>query len=425
MKKTVVYLLLILAAFNTAAFAQQDTLTLEECIDIAQKNNPLIKQAEGAYDFSDAAYTASRSPLYPQLLFQSGWIKNGGTFFFGPTARPANYENYNAGLQLQQLLYDFGKSYSRVSATEDLRKASREDLSQARQDLTLSAYTAYFNLLLSEKMSDISKETMLQAEEHSRQAKAMYDLGKKPRYDVLKASTDLANARLNNISTDNDIRIAKLQLENVMNDKIQDGTVLKDYLEVKYDSLYLSDAVETALKNRPEIISAKYRVEANRSLFSSAWDANLPTLSATASYNFRTYSLKEPFQKSYNIGLNLSVPVFQGFAIDAETNQANANLKIAEANLDLVTQSVRLEVSQQYSGFLEARQRISAADYLVSQSEETMKLADARYREGLGSPLEITDARVTLFNAKTTYIQALYNYQITYAKLLKAMGTLK
>ena len=84
-----------------------------------------------------------------------------------------------------------------------------------------------------------------------------------------------------------------------------------------------------------------------------------------------------------------------------------------------------LEVQQQFSSLQQTRESIEATRALVTQSEETLKLAEGRYKQGVGSAVEITDAQVGLYNARTSYIQSLYQYQVAYAGLKHAMGTLK
>jgi outer membrane protein len=128
---------------------------------------------------------------------------------------------------------------------------------------------------------------------------------------------------------------------------------------------------------------------------------------------------------SWNIGATLSIPIFQGFALDAGVDQAKANLKISESSSDEIIQTVTLDVQQQYSSLEEARERIVATRALVTQSEETLKLAEGRYKQGVGSAVEITDATVGFYNARTSYIQSLYDYQVANAKLKRAMGVLK
>jgi len=406
-------------------YADGDTLTVERSVEIALKNNPQIKIAESNFESTDAGFVSARSVLFPQVSLNSGWVRNGGNFFQGPSVREATYENYSYGFAMNQLLYDFGKSYSKISANSDLKNASLQDLSSAKQTIILNTYTAFYNYLQALRIRDVSKESLKQAEEHLRQAEKFFEVGKKPQFDVLKAKTDAANAKVSLINSENNVVVAKLQFENTLNIKLNNNFVLKDVLEVIKDSVDFASAMNTAIQSRPELISAKYKIEANKSLVSSAWSANLPAISMTGGYNWRTYDLKKSFLDSWNLGVSLSLPIFQGFGLQSGIDQAKANLKNSEAQLEYVNRNIELDVQQQYYSLHLAEAKIEAAKSLLRQAEETLNIAEGRYKQEIGSPIEITDARITLLNSQVIHIQALYDYQIASIRLKKAMGILK
>lgn len=420
------YLLPVIFLFSTTvSFAQKDTLTIERCIDIALKNNPQIKIAESNYELSSSNLKSTRSVLLPQLSFNSGWNRYGGSFFVGPTAREATYGSYNYGFQLQQQVFDFGKSISRVSGTSDLVNASGEDLISAKQNLVLNTYIAYFSYLQAVRIKNVSVESLQQAQEHLKQAKSFYDVGKSPLFDVLKAKTDESNAKVNLLTSENNIIVSKLQLENILNTKLDNEILLKDNLEITKDTIEIQSALRLAWENRPEFIGAKLRVDANKSFVTSAWTANLPSINLTGGYNWKTFALNQSFLNSWNLGVTLSLPLFQGFALDAGVDQARANLKNAEATFDFIQQNINLDVQQQYTNLKLSVAKIDATKSFLDEAEETLKIADGRYAQGVGSLIEITDARVTLLNAQIQHIQALYDYQVSYVRLQKAIGVLK
>ena len=407
------------------AYSQVDTLTINDCIEIALKNNPQIKLAESNVELSSSNLKSTMSVLYPQVSFQTGWTRNGGTSFIGPIVRAGYYNNYSYGFQLQQLVFDFGKTYSKISASSDLNNASKQDYISAEQNLIMNTYISYFAYLQAQRVLKVSNETLKQTEEHLTQAKALFSVGRSPQFDVLKARTDLDNAKVNLITAESNLRISKLQLENVLNKKLGDNYFFQDNLEVSKDTIDEAAAISTALKNRPELIASKYKVEASKSQLTSAWTSNLPSINVAGGYNWKNYIIDTKFPDSWNVGVTLSLPLFQGFALDAGIDQARASLKNSEAQNDLTTQAVMLDVQQQFANFQVSMSQISATKSLVDQAALTLKTAEGRYAQGVGSPLEITDAQVGYFNAQTLYIQTLYNYQVAYVRLHRAMGILK
>ena len=415
----------IISVSVSYVFAQSNVLTIEQCSEMALKNNPQIKIAEGTRDYNSSSVVSTRSALLPQVSFSGGWARNGGTTILGKNEFTGSYETYSTGFSAQQLIFDFGKTYSKLNAAAYTSDAAELDYQTARQTLLLSVQSAYYGYLQALKLRDVNAELEKQAEEHLAQAKGLFDVGKKPQFDVMKAQTDLANAKLNFIKAENTVRLNKLQLENVLNQKLPKDVTVQDDFGMSKPDISLEDAYATAMTNRPEIAAGRNKVDATKSMVTSAWTANLPAINATGGYNWKGFALDQKLNPSWNLGVTLSLPIFQGFALDAGLDQARANLKIAEGQNESVIQSVKLDVEQQFSNVIEAKERIDASKLLVTQAEETFRLADARYKEEVGSPIEITDAEATLLNAKTSFIQANYDFSLAYARLNKAMGVLK
>lgn len=423
LKKILVILFVINALSAINAAAQTDTLSLDDCINLAIKNNPQIGVSEANLENSRANVTLSRSVLFPQASLVSSGVRNGGTFVTGPISREANYNNFSLGFQGQLLVFDFGKSISRLNSASELSEASGFDLSNTIQNIELNTTVAYYNYLQSKRINDVNNEIVRQSEEHLKQSKSFYEVGKKPQFDVLKAETDLAGAKLNLIKSQNNIRIARLQLENLLGTKLKSTSELKDNLDLDGKNIIdLNKALETAFLKRPDYLAYQMRTEANRSLVTSAWTSHLPSINLSAGYNWKGYVLDQKFNNSWNFGVTFSLPLFQGWGIDAAVQIAKANLKASEFSNEYLKQQIILDVQQQYLGYEEAAERILTGKKLVEQAEETLKLAEGRYSSEVGSAIEVTDARVTLLNAQISYIQALYDSKITLAKLKKAMG---
>lgn len=409
---------------SESTLAGADSLTLEQCVGIALKYNPQIRLAEGGLDASRANLKLSTSAYMPQIMGTASAARNGGTFVFGPIAREGYFDNFSAGFTASQTIFDFGKTISRVAASSDLVKVSHQDLRSTTEDVVLNTHISYFNYLAAARVVEVDSETVSEAEDHLRQAQAFYKAGTVPQYDVVNAEVEVANARVSLIQAVNNVKIARVQLENVLGVNLPPHFELEDNLDVKYVNIPMDLAIETALKNRPELLASRAQVQANKSLLTEAWTQLLPDVNATAGYKWNGAD-PQPLFPSWNVGLTLSVPIFEGFALDAGIDQAKANLKGAEASNDIVMQTLYLDVQQQEYALQEAAEKIQAARKLVDQATEALRLAVGQYNSGTGSALDVTDAQVTLGNARISYIQSLYDYNVSYASLQRAMGTIK
>ncbi|MGO9480151.1 MAG: TolC family protein, partial [Candidatus Kryptoniota bacterium] len=221
--KNYIFLYLILP---TIVFAQADTLSLEQCVQIALKHNPSIRVAEGGVESSESDLELSRSSLMPQISAQAAITRNGGTFILGKNVLAGFYDNYTTGFQAQQLIFDFGKTITKVSGSADLVNASAQDLKSANEDVIVNTYIAYFNYLADERVRVVDSETVQQAEDHLKQAQAFFKAGTAPQYDVVNAEVTVANANVNLIQANNNLKIARVQLENAISQKLPDNFAL-------------------------------------------------------------------------------------------------------------------------------------------------------------------------------------------------------
>lgn len=415
--------LLVLALIvHRQADAQRSPLSLAQATALALENHPLQRAAEAGVRFASGGRTAARSSYFPSLNLSAGYTRTDGAFVFNPSIEPRlqSYNTYTAALQIQQTLFDFGRTINRVSSSTDLFEAASYDAQAARDNIVMNVQIAYFGVVQARDVLTVNELALRQAEDHLREAKAFYNAGRRPLFDVTKAEVDVANANVNLIRARNQLRVAEVQLMNAMGTHPPQGYDVTDTLTIVPFAMSLDSVKVLGIEHRPDIRAARARLASSQSLVAAAMDQHLPTLSAVGNWTWTAFHF--PLFSRWNAGVTLSVPVFQGFAVSAQVEQAEAVADQAKASLDLLIESTTLEVEQTYLGLKEAEERIGAATKLVKQAEENLNLAEKQYAAGVGTPIEITDAQLTLSNARITYIQALYDYNSFLVRLKRAIG---
>ena len=272
------------------------------------------------------------------------------------------------------------------------------------------------------QIQGVNEETVRQMEKHLDQAEGFFAVGSKPKFDVTKARVDLNNARLNLIKAKNAVQVSRVTLNNAMGVPVDFKVELSDMMTFKKEALTLEAAQNLSLRNRPEMISLRLKKESVRHTLENARAQYYPTLSASGSYAYRNEDF--PLVHNWNIGATLAFPFFSGFLTSRQVDQAQANMEAAEAQEEIEAQTIRLEVQQAYLDMAAAEEQIAVSGLIVSQAEENLGLAEGRYRAGVGTAIETTDAEVSLSNAKTSAIQALYSHNVARAQLEKAAGGL-
>lgn len=401
-----------------------DVLTLDLAVKLALQHHPALRAAEASAGAANAALRQARSNYFPTLNLSASTTRTEGAFVFNPSFPPRDqkYTNFATSLTAQQTLYDFGKTGSRVAASSNLREASAFDYHATRDNVSANAQLAYLNYLQAEQVVKVNEATVAQAEQHRVQAEAFHSVGKRPQFDVTQSEVDVANAKVSLIRSRNQARLAKVQLENAMGVHPNTNYSVSETFTITPFIASLDSAQALAQNARPDLRSAWARFQANEALVSMAWRQHLPTLSFSGNYIWSAFDF--PLFSRWNAGVTLSLPLFQGFNVNAQVQQARASVDLARANLEMLRESVRLEIEQSYLEMKEAEERIAATAKLVELSQQNLKLAEARYNSGVGSAIEITDAQVTLSNARITHIQAQYDYNRALVRLRRAAGVI-
>jgi outer membrane protein len=413
--------------------AAGDTLSLDDYVRIALMHNPEPKIAAGAVQSSAAAREKSLASLLPRFGAGAGIARSGRrSSSGGPGTNVYSTGTGNSsstGIDGQVLIFDFFKTPLQYRASEKNLEAARHNLHGTLQSTALKARTAYFNYLLFEQLLKVNDDALKQAQAHFGQARTLFEVGKQAQIAVTKANVDVANAKVNVIHAANNLKLARVQLGTTAGITLNDPVVLTDSLGEMETPMPLEEALSCAFQKRPEILSSRSKLEAARLQLKSARAAFFPSINGSAGYDWRnssTSTLPAPDwnSPSWSIGASLSLPLFQGGALRAAVRQADAALQQSEASLDAVELSAAQEVQENFIQEIEARERISATEVLVSQATESLRMSQERYRTGVATSLEITDAELTLANARISHVQAQYDCRVAHAQLLESIGVL-
>ncbi|MFO7568252.1 MAG: TolC family protein [Smithellaceae bacterium] len=425
MNKTAFLIFILIMFFSPNAWAaypiaKGDILTLEQCLQIALKSNPAINAAQSVIHQAESRIGQARSGYYPQINFQSGYHR------VAPSAtslRSDPYNSYSNTLSLNQTLFDFGKTWTRVDISTLNRESAEADFQEVKASIIFGVKEAYYGFVKARMSEQVATETVVQFEQHFEIAKTFFETGRSSKIDVTSAEVNLSNARIQLLSAQNALRIARVTLNRAMGITQAPQYDVQEEFQPTIQQVSFDDALSQAYENRPDLLSAvraKDALEKNVDLNKKGY---LPVLAGSAAYGYAGDDTS--MDKSWNVGLTLTFPLFSGLSTKYAVEEAAAGLDIARAGEDILRQSIYLEVQSAYLKRREAFERIEAGKVIVRQAEETLELAQGRYETGVGSSIEITDAMIKLNNAKMIYITALSDFSIAQASLEKAIGAQK
>jgi len=437
MRKGLIFLLFSLLAVSRVRaedlIQAGETVSLSKALEIAAKTHPSIIVSEQNLKASQARVYQVGSNFWPQVNANGSYTRYSpivqesktpsGLSGLGISTGPKKgeqFDNWSASITLQQLLFDFGKTYHQTGIQSLYRDSSKFQLENVSQQVFFGVKQAYYGVLLSRRNREVAEEGVKQFEQHLTQARGFYEVGAKPKFDVTRAEVDLSNSQLGLINAENSLKVAKVTLNNAMGLPGAPEYNIEDILAYLKYEITLEQGLERADRNRPDLLSVQSQQKAAAKAVSLAWTGYAPLLTANADYKWNGEDF--PLEDGWDVGAAVVVPLFNGFLTKSQVDEAKANLYAANANLELTRQGILLEIQQAYLNLKAAEDGIPTAQLVVKQAQENLELANGRYAAGVGSPIEVTDAEVAYLNARLSETQSLYNYKIAQAGLEKAMG---
>ncbi|HTF99404.1 MAG TPA: TolC family protein [Nitrospirota bacterium] len=400
-------------------------LGLNQCIEIALKQNPTILASLYGVNASQSRVGEARYAYYPQFSASASYYKIQPLSVQTPTTtiKPDTYEQYSGSVSVSQNLLDFGKTSAQVDISKYNLASARSDLRTTQDTVILSVKQAYYGVLQAKRNRDVAADVIKQFQLHLDQARGFYSVGTKARIDVIKAEVDLSNAKLSLINAENAIKIAWVTLNNVMGVPDAPEYQIEDDLSIHKFPVTLEEATSRAYSNRPDLQSIIAKRQAAETNIGLARTGYYPVLSGNASYNWTADRVSDLDQNHYwNAGVVLTVPLFSGFLTSHQVAEAKANFYAAKANEETLRQQIVLDVRQAYLNLQAADASIATAELASKQAKENLDLANGRYAAGVGSPVEVSDAFATYVTAQANFTQSLSNYKIAQANIEKAMG---
>lgn len=425
MFKIIFYSLLIIVLSGYPSYAEEliekgKTLDIDACIAIALGRHPNILAAMHTVNANRYKIRQAHANFYPQISASAGYDRYSSASSEKLTGGGSS-DQYSAGINLNQMIYDFGKTQTQSDIQSLNLDAVKCDLADTQDQIIFNVRQSYFGVLQALRNETVAVETVGQFQKHLDSAKGFYKVGTKPKFDVTKAEVDLSNAKLSLIKAENALKLATANLNNAMGIPEAPAYRVEDNLEFHKKDMSFEEALEAAYHNRPDLEALKIRKKSAEDSIRLSQKGFYPVISGNAGYSW-TESTFPPSEDSWSVGATVAIPIFNGFSTTYQVEEARANLNVLSASEDALRQSVFLEVQQAYLNLKESEERIPVTALIVKQATENLELAIGRYSAGVGNSIEVTDAQIAYTNAKNSYTQALYDYQIAYAKIEKAAG---
>ncbi|WP_068867425.1 MULTISPECIES: TolC family protein [Prosthecochloris] len=336
----------------------------------------------------------------------------------------------SARLSFSQKLFD-ARSFAALRASSIVRTISDESYRAVVADVVTEIRKAYYSVLAADAGLQLYRESLRRNREALMESRAMFTEGMAADIDTLKAYLAVENIRPDLLKAQKRTRIERARLKNLLGLEPSDALELTDSLTVPVSSELpsLDEAYMQALDARPDIRQLELQVEAASENIGVARGERYPMLTAVGQLQTQTQFddgtaiSATDWPVTSSVGLQVSLPLFSGYRISAGVAEARIERMQALTRLEKFKADVRSELEVRLAEVEEALARIEVQDRTVLTAERSYRISLLRYREGVGSHLELTDAELQLFKAHTDHEQALYDYLVASAELERSLGS--
>jgi outer membrane protein len=432
------YLLLILVTGSITVSAQEPTtIDLKSAIDMALQKNENYRIALKEVDKADAQIKEAVSGALPQITAGVDYLR----YWEVPTTviqigdqvqnlKIGAANTYTAALTVTQPIYSGGRTGSALRIAGLAKRLSKESLIQSRQDLKVQVFNGFYGALLAQQVLDVNVEAQKLAQDNLDLVQKMYDQGMTSEYDLLRAKVAVANLQPSVLKARNDSEVASTALKNLLGMPLDSRINIQSNLDSTTFVLPPIDpeaAQSEVLENRPEIKMSDYNSKITKQLISIAKAGYKPSLNFSSSIQYqRQFESGNPFSQSWGrslfTGVSLSVPIFDSWRTPSQVKQARINYEDDLLRDQATHKGLLLDFQQSLGSYLEARNRLSTQGDAVGLARRGLDIANVRFENGVGTQLEISDARLSLSQAEINRAVAFHDLAVGYAALLRSLG---
>lgn len=402
-----------------------DSVTMAEAVDRAMEVNSQMVQARTSLGTAQFGTKQAYASMLPSLSVSSGTSMSSAQRYDPSlgTTLSSQSTSYSAGISSGMDIFAGGRNLAAVRSARASESAAEANVVTRRFAVALSAKQAYFAVLRTVDLIELSRRAIDQAEQNVAAAERRLEAGRATRSDVLRARLELSNARQGLLDAQAQQRTAMFALGRATGVR---GPVAARAPE-SLDPVPLTvspDALRATVADQaPAVESAVAQVSVAEAGLSQSRASYFPTISLSGGYNWSNDQLGlAEGRTSWNTRLNLSYPLFNGLSREASVDRAHAQLTVAQAQADEAVRAAIADLEALLVALELAEQQLAILEESVEVAREDFRVQQERYGLGAATILELVSSQIALLQAEYNLINARYDYQISRAELEALVG---
>lgn len=407
------------SAFGTTA-TSGTSLSITDAEQLALKNNPQISVARLNALASEQVTRQARSAFWPTAVADLTGVDSqpNSRITAGGLNNPIIYQRAAVGASVTQLITDFGRTNNLVSSASLAAKAQGENAVATEEQIRLAADQAFYAALQASTVTKVAEQTVSARQTVADQIQALFNSKLKSQLDLSFANVNLSQAKLLLLDAQNNENAALATLSAVLGfSNLQKFRLVEDSTQFVPPPANIDDLISTALAKRPELLALNFEAQSAQKYQTAQRDLLFPTIRAAGAVG--DTPVRNPVLSNWYgaVGVDIDIPIFNGFLYTAKAREARLRTQAAQDRLLDLKNRISRDVRTSWLNATTAYNRLSVAQELLQQSNLALDLAQTRYKLGLGSIVELSQAQLQQTQAEISNSQAGYDYRLALAVL--------
>jgi len=431
----------LLASAQSPAPTPQ-SLTLPEAVRMALEKNPTVQAAVAYAQAVHEGIAEAKAARLPRVDFSEGFTRgNNPVYVFGGLLTERQFTAGDFGLNFLNTpppldifrtqftaalpLYDAGQTGRRIKDAKLSAQGAGENGQRTRQEVIFNVVKAYTDELLARENARVAEAGVKSAQSDLHRAQSRQEEGQAVPSDLLSAQVQLAQAQEDLLQAQNAVDLAHAAL-NVAMGLPEDSTITIEsgLKESNFEAGALAERQQLALKSRPDLREADLGVERAANGQRMARAEFLPKVNVFSSWEEDNQTFLTRGGNNWTAGVSLNINVFDGGANRARLAAAHYRQSQAQAQAEQMATAIKLQVREAYLNLTTAQQRVEVLRQAQSEAEESLRIIQNRYEASLATITDLLQVETAHARAQKNYLNALFDYRLSYAALELATGEL-
>jgi len=396
------------------------SLSLKQAEALALQNNPQISVARLTALASQQVTREVRSSLWPTATGDLTGVDSraNSRITAGGLNNPIIYQRAAAGVMVSQLITDFGRTTNLVSSANLAAKAEDQNAAATKEQILLAVDQAFYGALQAHAVLTVAQQTVSARQTVTDQVEALFKSKLRSELDFSFANVNLAQAKLLVLDAENNENGALATLSMILGySKTQDFQLVEETTAITSPPSNVDDLISQAFATRPEILSLEFQEQSAQKFQTAERDLLLPNIRAVGAVG--DTPVRNPILSNWYgaVGVNVEIPLFNGFLYTARSREASLRAQAAHDRLLDLRNRISRDVRTGWLNANTAYERLSVTQQLLDQASLALDLAQTRYRLGLSSIVELSQAQLQQTQAQIGNAQAGYDYRLALAIL--------